>query len=455
MKKKPGSKRYHPYKDDSEKSKTTNKTYNTYNIHYNYPSLPPIIQPKNDEPVKPAQTVIKNNVFDEIKMPDMTRDIRKTIEVKEDIADFQELTFKSLEDIVKYGESFIDLIDQNNNKKGKIISLRKVTQGDDFFEDLLEKKYSIDDKIEVDKDGLYKFFDKRYSVNPRKLMRLVKPIKLLNAMIGMQSVKKNIYKFISSYLREGTNNGMLNTAIFGKPGIGKTDLGKILCMIYSALDIVSNTRFTMVKASELVGEFIGQTRQKTAKIMKEAGGGVLFIDEAYSLMSGSSNGRDGKASYGKECIDTINQELSENKNNLVVIIAGYEEDIINNFFKVNAGLDRRFPFRYTLTEYSKEELKDIFIKMIRLKDNFYLDTNVTDEDIIKLFDDTNKYKNCGGDIENLITHISFANHERTLGKMPNIRNIITKKDIKEGYKMFISHKEKEEPVSDTWKKMFI
>ena len=334
---------------------------------------------------------------------------------------------------------------------------------------------SIDKKIEKDDNGLFPFMGKRYSVNPHKLMKLVKPLQLLESMIGMSDVKMQMFQFISNFLHNSKNDGMLNTAIYGGPGIGKTDLGKILCMIYSALEIVPSSKFKLVKASDLIGQYVGQTRQKTKQVIEDANGGVLFIDEVYALSSGSGE----KVSYGKECIDTINQELSENRHNLIIIIAGYEREINESFFKVNQGLERRFPFKYVLKEYTKEEMKDIFIRMIRLNDEYWLykdikdiidDNNdaadmdeldntiiksklmkkkkrsetVTDTDIIELFNDMRYFNNCGGDIENLITQIAFVNSARTIGSHPEKHNIFTKEDLMSGLVMFKKQKTQRE-----------
>jgi len=466
-----------------------------------------------------------NDVFNEIKLPDMKRDIRKSVELKQ-YDDFEELKINDLDDIVVHGDKFISMINDHNKTIGKKKSKNNIKHittknlkkekdvdvdvdidgriesiGEDDIKKMIDyfftekkdelsetsdvdtvssidtvlsnkrdrlgrknKKHNkkpnnkkettnnpinIDDMIEIDNDGLYPFFGKRYSLDPRRLMRLVKPINILNSMVGMKEVKGNIFQFISSFLQNKKNDGMLNTAIYGKPGIGKTDLGKILCMIYSALDIVPSSRFTLVKASDLVGQYVGQTRQKTMKVIKEADGGVLFIDEAYALTSGSGD----KYSYGKECIDTLNQELSENRRKLVVIIAGYEKEIKEGFFKVNQGLSRRFPFRYILKDYSKDELKDIFLRMMRINNDMFLDTTVSDNDITDLFADLRYFNNCGGDIENLITQIKFANNGRSLGKHPKIRNVITKKDLTKGLEMYKFHKEEEE--DDSWKKMFV
>ena len=452
----------------------------------------------------------KESSFEEIKIPDLEKNIRTTVELNR-LDNFTELALKNLDEIANKGKEFIQLIEQHNIENKPIIAeplnaepltaehlnaepltsdalsdttcekhdndlLEKTEQN--FSEtpldgilkliklisahdnkhscgSLNEKKQSIDpnhltinDVIKVDNDNLFSFFGKRYSIDPRKLMRLVRPIEMLNGMVGMKSVKKSVYNFVSHFLQNDHSTSMLNTAIYGKPGVGKTDLGKILCMIYSALEIVPSERFKLVRASDLIGKYVGETRQKTKKILDEAEGGVLFIDEAYSLMSGAGD----RYSFGKECIDTLNQELSENRRKLVCIIAGYEQEIQKTFFGSNPGLDRRFPFRYTLKDYTDEQMKDIMIRMIRLE-NIMIDTRVNDNDIKTLFKDKRYFGNSGGDIENLLTKCKFANNIRSLGKHPMIRNVLTLSDFDEGLRIFKIHKKIDD--SSIYKNMFI
>lgn len=430
-------------------------------------------------------------------IPDTTRSIYKTIDTTQ-YDNFVELSFNNLDDISNCGQAFIDMIEKHNQaikvpqtddkndtkfldniltnniflpsegihtnynmldvvcidtthhnsiEQNEKLSLCPPTIKNTFAQTVkpnnVPQKININDNVLLDENNLYNFMGKKYSINPKKIMNLVKPIKLLNSMIGMTEVKKSILGFISNFLHINKNNGMLNTAIYGKPGIGKTDLGKIICMIYTALELVPTNKFKLVKASDLIGQYVGHTRQKTKDVLNEADGGVLFIDEAYSLTSGSTE----KASFGKECIDTINQELSENRNNLVIIIAGYEEDINNGFFKINQGLERRFPFRYILKDYNKNDMKNILLRMLRLNNNIYLYENkndeeetITEEYLISIFDDMKYFENSGGDIENLITHIGIANSFRTFGKLPSHKNIYTKTDFKNGFKMFKKHK---------------
>ena len=149
----------------------------------------------------------------------------------------------------------------------------------------------------------------------------------------MNSIKKNIINHIIYYLQDlDDSKNMIHTIIQGPPGVGKSLLGKIIGDIYYYLGIFNNNLrhhrfeeyrnnypFRVAKRSDLIGRYLGETAIKTQEFIDSCYGGVMFIDEAYSL--GNNEGRD---SFSKECIDTINQNLTENKGNFLCIIAGYK-----------------------------------------------------------------------------------------------------------------------------------
>ena len=220
---------------------------------------------------------------------------------------------------------------------------------------------SIDDLIELGKT--YKKDDKKkYTLDMVVLNKLVEPLENLKKMVGMKSVKETIVNLILYNIQnfEKRNSSMLHTIIEGSPGTGKTEVAKIIADIYLKMGILKNDKFKSVKRNDLVGQYLGHTANKTQEVINSIKGGVLFIDEAYSL--GNPEGRD---SYSKECIDIINQNLSEGKCDFVCIIAGYPDALKNSFFSYNQGLERRFPYRFKIDDYDEKELCDIFIKIVK------------------------------------------------------------------------------------------
>ena len=245
--------------------------------------------------------------------------------------------------------------------------------------------------------------EKKYNINIKILRKLIEPLSKLDKMIGIEHVKELVFDQLLYFIqiKHNYNDVMLHTVIKGPPGCGKTQFAQILSEIYKNLGILSKGHFTSVKRSQLIGNHLGETAMKTQHILNECKGGILFIDEAYSIGS-----TDNKDTYSKECIDTITSFLTEEKNDFILIIAGYENDLDKYIFANNQGLDRRFNWIYVLNNYTYIDLKKIFIQKIHnnkwcINDNIELD----------MFFKTNyKYfKNFGGDMDTLLckTKLSF------------------------------------------------
>ena len=147
---------------------------------------------------------------------------------------------------------------------------------------------------------------------------------------------------ISYFIHGLSGKGELNHCVItGPPGVGKTTLAALLGDIYLRLGFLKNNNFVVARRSELIGKYCGHTAVQTQEKINEAEGGVLFIDEVYSL--GNKKKSD---SFTKECIDTINQNLTEKGDKFLCIVAGYEKDVEECFFAYNRGLERRFPIRF-------------------------------------------------------------------------------------------------------------
>lgn len=183
----------------------------------------------------------------------------------------------------------------------------------------------------------------------------------LDAMIGLETVKGEIHRQAAVLRVEGLRKkaGLDTPTITrhlvfnGNPGTGKTTVARLVAGIYRALGLLSKGQLVEVDRSELVAGYLGQTAQKTADVVKSAEGGVLFIDEAYSL-SGDQ--------YGKEAIDTLVKEMEDKRDDLVVIVAGYPLPMAI-FISENPGLESRFRTMIEFDNYTDDELAAIFEQM--------------------------------------------------------------------------------------------
>lgn len=327
---------------------------------------------------------------------------------------------------------------------------------------------SIEDLIELGKSYHCKKNTEFAGMNLRIMCNLVAPLTELSNMIGMDIPKSHIINQILFFLQGNHTSGkcnkctdcafnlpclnsqteMLHTVITGPPGVGKTEFGKILGKVYKEMGILSKGTFKLVTRSDLIAGYLGQTALKTQKVIDEARGGILFIDEAYSL--GNAELRD---SFSKECIDTLNQNLTERRD-FLCIIAGYENELENCFFKYNAGLKRRFTFRYGMVPYSHEELLRIFehkVGLINWSMSYTPNQSDTSEmlecktlmrsDIEALFKKNIKcFPNYGGDVETLLLNCKIVHTKRCTMANDEKRRELTIADIQEGLSTFVRHR---------------
>jgi len=289
--------------------------------------------------------------------------------------------------------------------------------------------------------------DIEYNIDLKSLHNIKEELKELNNMIGIQTMKKSILDQLIYFVQElhldkdKETSDFKHTVIYGPPGTGKTEIAKIIGRMYSKLGILKKNVFKKVTRSDLIAGYLGQTAIKTKKMIDECLGGVLFIDEAYSLANG-----DREDSYSKECLDTLCEALSDHKNDLMVIIAGYEDELNETFFRVNKGLESRFIWRFTMEEYSSKELMDIFKK--KITDIEWSLEGLDEKKMQRWFEDNKiNFKHFGRDMELLLTYVKIAHGRRIYMKNKELRKNITFDDIKNGYDVFMKNKKsKKEPV---------
>lgn len=277
---------------------------------------------------------------------------------------------------------------------------------------------------------------KKYTLDMQTLNKLVEPLEKLQKMIGMDGVKETIVNLILYNIQnfEKKNSSMLHTIIEGSPGTGKTEVAKIIADLYLKMGILKNDKFKSVKRNDLVGQYLGHTANKTQEVINSVKGGVLFIDEAYSL--GNPEGRD---SYSKECIDIINQNLSESKCDFVCIIAGYPDALKKSFFSYNEGLERRFPYRFKIKDYDEEELQKIFIKIVKENEWKFKDEFIPPVEFF--LKNKNYFKYFGGDLENFFNSCRIAHARRAMTIHPKYKKCLTQEDLDKGLNFFINNDE--------------
>lgn len=183
----------------------------------------------------------------------------------------------------------------------------------------------------------------------------------LDSYVGLAMIKEEVHNLINMVtvykMRQEhglpTTDMSLHMVFSGNPGTGKTMVARLMARIYHSLGILSKGQLVEVDRSGLVAGYVGQTAIKTKKVIDKAMGGVLFIDEAYALNSGS------ESDFGQEAIDTLLKAMEDHRDDLVVIVAGYT-DLMDRFIHSNPGLESRFNRFLLFEDYKPDELMDIF-----------------------------------------------------------------------------------------------
>lgn len=203
----------------------------------------------------------------------------------------------------------------------------------------------------------------------------------LNSLVGLNMVKETVNDLVSyqqiQQKREKmgllVSKGTMHMAFLGNPGTGKTTVARIVGRIYKQLGLLSKGHFVEVSRTDLIAGYQGQTALKVKKVIDRARGGVLFIDEAYSITENEHSD-----SYGRECLTELTKALEDYRDDLVVIVAGYT-DLMEQFFESNPGLKSRFNTFIHFEDYNGEELKTILFSFV--EKNQYI---MTDEAIKKI-----------------------------------------------------------------------
>jgi stage V sporulation protein K len=206
----------------------------------------------------------------------------------------------------------------------------------------------------------------------------------LNSLVGLTKVKElifEIYAFAEVQKRRerlglSTQKTVLHMIFKGNPGTGKTTIARIIGKLLHEAGLLEKGHVVEVERADLVGEYIGHTAQKTKEQIRKAQGGILFIDEAYSLCRG------GDKDFGKECIDCIVKGMEDHAKETVFILAGYPTEM-EYFVRSNPGLRSRFPIHLDFPDYSLQELMKIADLMLKQRDyRLSMESRTTLQEII-------------------------------------------------------------------------
>jgi ATP-dependent 26S proteasome regulatory subunit len=290
-----------------------------------------------------------------------------------------------------------------------------------------------------------------YNINIDALHKIKTPLNELQNMIGMKDLKENIVDQIIFYIQnlhtlksEIKGNDFMHTVIYGPPGTGKTEIAKIIGSIFSKMGVLTKGSFKKVTRADLIAGYLGQTALKTRDVVKDSLGGVLFIDEAYAL--GNEEKRD---SFSKECIDTLCEALSDHKDNLMVIIAGYETDLNNCFFNYNQGLNSRFTWRFKTDEYTGDDLYKIFLKKVSeggwsLAEDSKIDTKWFEKN-------KGHFKFYGRDIETLFAKTKIAHSRRVFCLDQSVKKFLILKDLDKGLEIYLRNEDSKNKEKERYK----
>jgi len=327
--------------------------------------------------------------------------------------------------------------------------LRKICKNQDWIDYVKTMKQNpiheniaqtetLDEDIKTINDLLKIDNSKKYNFNMSKIKELKEPLLKLNNLVGMDDLKKDIIEKIKHILLDLADpNYMYHCIISGPPGVGKSTVAKIYGEILSKLGIIKSRRdFKFYKRSrkDFIGKYLGHTTPKTIKTLQECLGGVLFIDEAYSLGTPEKK----TDIFVKEFIDTLTGFIEEHKDELIVILGGYKKDIDTNLLSVNPGLNRRFSTRFNIEGYKGNELFEIM--RLKIIDGW----TIRKEDINKtkklIEDNKSKFKYYGGDMESLVRDAKIQHSTRIFGTRDKKKELIFD-DFNNGFKKLFKKKE--------------
>ena len=281
---------------------------------------------------------------------------------------------------------------------------------DDLFEELIEYKFEDCIELVCEDNKIYLLLNnERIECLKQDLSNFESIDAELQSLVGLENIKEYLYslrtyyKAIQKRKAQGKKTADVSKHMIftGNPGTGKTTVARILSQYLKASDILESGHLIEVTRKDLVGQYVGHTAVLTSQVISSALGGVLFIDEAYSLYRGQND------SFGLEAIDTLVKCMEDYRDNLVVIFAGYEKEM-NEFLTANSGLRSRFANILQFNDYNGEQLYEIAVSNAK-KNDYIIDENAKDE-LIQILQKKNEIEGGNGRLARTLVEKAMIQH---------------------------------------------
>ena len=286
-------------------------------------------------------------------------------------------------------------------------------------------KCKITNTNEITDEFAEKYLENQETVNEKTNKTIKNKNPRLESLVGIEDIKEEINKIVN-YVKicKKRNKGMpmLHMCFTGNPGTGKTTVARIIGEIFKKERILSKGQFVEIHGRDLVGKYVGWTAKEVQDQIRRAKGGILFIDEAYSLNS------DTKGSFEDEAIATLIKEMEDKRDDICIILAGYQKEM-EDLIKRNPGFESRIQFYLDFPNYSEEESYEIFKKLAK-KEGYKISRNVK-EALQEDFRQKNKCPNFsnGRYVRNIYEKIKIEQANRALNEKDENINLIKRSDV--------------------------
>lgn len=337
---------------------------------------------------------------------------------------------KKLDDLTNNSYEFEtviqEIVDNKKNSELELIKRLGNLSNNDKFPKIKERQSTV---LEL----LYKYLGSRLIDSEYAILKEINAKSFdelsdeLNSLIGLENVKKEIEDLVifnkvqknREKIGLKKTNRTMHMAFLGNPGSGKTTVARIVGNMYRSLGILSKGHFIEATRTDLIAEYQGQTALKVKRLIQKAKGGVLFIDEAYSITENEKSD-----SYGRECLTELTKALEDYRDDLVVIVAGYD-DLMKKFFESNPGLKSRFNYFINFEDYSVNQMFEIFLSYCKNED-YILEESAADK--LKKFlekqSDISENKNANGRFVRNVFDKIVMNQAKRLSKL----SLVTKEN---------------------------